>query len=164
MAMHNLAYVGLEKVMFKPYGKVPEVALARQLATPMGQPRILLIDDDPLFGKKMKRAARNKNIDMTFCRSPLEVDRLQNLDYDVVLVDENLGDASGVELARYIEQVSDERIPAILISQTDQLNSSAWPESIREFINKRVGAYSILEAAFEAHEVNTVAKLIDGNG
>jgi len=134
-----------------------------RVVTPKNLPRILLVDDDPTFGKIMKRAAVTKGVDLTFCASLDEFATLQNWDYDVVMMDYDLGAVTGVELTKYIEQFTKEEVPVILVSQTNQQDFKRWPGSIREFVHKRLGPYALLDATFEAHEVHQICKKIRTN-
>jgi len=137
-----------------------DVIAPDRVMVPRTLPRVLLMDDDPTFGKMMLKAAKAKNVRMTYCKNLAEFRNLKSLDFDVFIVDYDLGEVNGSELTTYVEQYSKEEIPTILVSQTNQLNSSSWAATIREFVHKRVGPYAILDAAFEAHEVNQILKLV----
>jgi PleD family two-component response regulator len=137
-----------------------DLLASEKVMVPRSIPRVLLIDDDPTFGKMMMRAARAKNVPITYCKNLVEFRKLKNFDFDVFIVDFDLGEVNGSELTRYMEQFSKEEIPTILISQTNQTDSNSWASTIREFVHKRVGPYAILDAAFEAHEVNQILKMV----
>lgn len=156
----NESYGGFYRNTAENYREVIE---PEKMMVPRSTPRILLVDDDPTFGKIMKKAAKSKNIPLTYCKSILEFSQIKKLDYDVLLVDYDLGEVNGSELTSYIEQFTSEEIPVILISQTNQKSSSSWPATIREFVHKRVGPFAILDAAFEAHEVNLIMKMVVKN-
>jgi len=130
---------------------------------PQSLPRVLLIDDDPTFGRLMLKAAKTKDVEMTYCKSLADFRLLKDLNYDVMIIDYDLGEVNGSELTTYIEQYSKEEIPTILVSQTNQVDSSSWAATIREFVHKRVGPFAILDAAFEAHEVNQIFKMVERN-
>jgi CheY-like chemotaxis protein len=137
-----------------------DLLASEKVMVPRSIPRVLLIDDDPTFGKMMMRAARAKNVPITYCKNLVEFRKIKSFDFDVFIVDFDLGEVNGSELTRYMEQFSKEEIPTILISQTNQTDSNSWASTIREFVHKRVGPYAILDAAFEAHEVNQILKMV----
>jgi len=137
-----------------------DLLASEKVMVPRSIPRVLLIDDDPTFGKMMIRAARAKNVPITYCKNLVEFRKIKSFDFDVFIVDFDLGEVNGSELTRYMEQFSKEEIPTILISQTNQTDSNSWAPTIREFVHKRVGPYAILDAAFEAHEVNQILKMV----
>jgi hypothetical protein len=63
-----------------------------------------------------------------------------------------------LELTNYLESLSREEIPVVLVSQTQRRSVNNWPESIREFVSKSLGPFAILEALFEAHEAAVLAR------
>jgi len=121
-------------------------------------PRILVVDDDPSFGKIMRRAAAYKGADVVVCKSLEDFGSLSNFDFDVVLMDYDLGAVTGVELTKYLERLTKDEIPVVLVSQSNQKNAHQWPDSIREFVHKGLGPFAILDALFEAHEVSRINK------
>lgn len=135
-----------------------ELLSPEDVMAPQNMPRILLVDDDPTFGLIMKQAAAKKSVEITFCKSLDEFSALKSWDFDVVIMDYDLGDVTGFELTSYMEQFTTEEVPVILVSQTKQRNSKHWPNAIREFVHKDLGAFAILDATFEAHEINRLHK------
>lgn len=133
---------------------------ASLLLQPRTTPKILLVDDDPMYGKILQRLAANHKVSITFCSSLEELGQLDTLDFDVGIIDYNLGAVTGVELTTYLEHTLPTDLPIILISQTRQLVSRRWPDSIRDFVHKAMGPYAVLDAAFEAHEIAQIQKEI----
>lgn len=131
-----------------------------EVMEPRNFPRILVIDDDPTFGRIMQHAAALKHVNLTFCTSPEEMAALQNWQFDVVVMDMDLGAVTGYELTRYLEEFTIEPIPVVLVSQSQNINTKHWPSTIREFVHKGAGPFAILDASFEAHEVNMLNKNI----
>lgn len=114
--------------------------------------KILLIDDDPLFGKIMQHYAAKMGSSLTFIDS---VDKLTDevlRDFDVAVIDYDLGSCTGVELVKYLNNRLGS-MPIVLVSQTQRTESERWPDSIHEFVHKTLGPYAILDAAAEAHEI-----------
>jgi CheY-like chemotaxis protein len=115
-------------------------------------PRVLLVDDDPLFGKVMQRVAANLHVPLTYVRSLQDLGDPTKQRFDVALLDYDLGSVTGVELAEYFEHIA-QPMPVILISETTRTKNRRWSESIRDFVHKGLGPFAIMDAAFEAHEV-----------
>lgn len=124
-----------------------------EMRRPGHLPKILLIDDDPIFGKIMKNAAAHKGAPITYCCTLEEFAGLDHWDFDIAIVDFDLGAVTGLELTAYMSQFLSEEVPVILVSQTKHRNSKEWPGAIREFVHKNVGPFAILDAAFEAFEI-----------
>ena len=133
-----------------------KVIRPEDLRAPKVPPRILLVDDNPAFGKIMQRAADKLGVTLIFCENLTALERLQQWSFDVALVDYNLGEINGFELTEYLEKCSDQEIPVILVSQTKQSVSRDWPVTMREFVHKTLGPFAILDAAFEAYEVHRI--------
>ncbi len=133
-----------------------EVISSDKVMQPKTLPRILVIDDDPTFGRIMQQAATKKGSAVSYCRSIDELSKLQSWDYDVIVMDYDLGSMTGFELTTYLEKFTSVEVPVILVSQTKLRGSQKWPQAIREFVHKGLGPFAILDAAFEAHEVNTI--------
>ncbi len=112
-------------------------------------PHILVIDDDPLFRAGVKRLAQKRGFPVTVCSSLREVDIMSKSDlFDVAIVDYYLDDLRshlrGTDVAAALDQT-----PVILVSITDHgvESSSHFPDSVRRFVNKRVGIDAILDTA-----------------
>jgi DNA-binding NarL/FixJ family response regulator len=117
-------------------------------------PKILVIDDDPLFNAKVRKISRQKKLPVTTCASLHELGSLLDLRrFDVVIVDyflDNLKEfLTGTDLARVFEA-----IPMVLVSNNDHplMNHDPWPSSIRKFVNKKAGVEAILTAAIQIKE------------
>jgi CheY-like chemotaxis protein len=127
---------------------------------PRKPPRILVVDDDETFGRLISRAAEIKGAKVTYCQSMDEVATMPSFDFDAIVMDYDLGDITGVELAKRLERFAKCDMPAILVSQSRQTSSRKWPHSIREFVHKSLGPFTILDAAFEACEIAQIHKSI----
>jgi hypothetical protein len=112
---------------------------------------VLVIDDDPLFLQKVRRAASRGQIAVTECSSLDEVDAVALAGvFDVAIVDYYLDgmrrELRGPTLAKRLGPT-----PTILVSQNDHCvsESDPWPGNVRFFINKCEGPNAVLQAALE---------------
>lgn len=120
----------------------------------VSSPKILVIDDDPIFLAQINRVAQQRNLSVTTCASVRElgamaVSRL----FDVVIVDYFLDDLKthmkGTEVAAVLEGT-----PIIFVSASDHAfeDNTPWPASVRKFINKKAGINAILDSAVQLKE------------
>ena len=136
--------------------------LEQDMARPTKNPRFLLVDDDPILCRIMKKAATTLGIELTYLSTLDKLSQLTKDTYDVAMLDYDLGFINGYEVASYLEQKMPE-MPVVMISHFNNLNPEKWPWSIREFIHKRLGPFAILEAAIEAYDVNHVHQGLRSN-
>ena len=127
-----------------------------EVMRPRNFPRLLVLDDDPTFGRLMQQVADKKGAPLTFCKSVEDLAHLPNWDYDVIIMDYDLGSVTGFELTAYLEKFTKVEVPVILVSHSKLRGSEHWPATIREFVHKGLGPFAILDAAFEAHEVSVI--------
>ena len=117
-------------------------------------PRILVVDDDPLFRAKVAKIAEKRGLSVTTCASIRELSAVADSRlFDVVVVDYFLDDLqeflTGTDIARVLEG-----LPIVLISNNDRAftNNDPWPTSIRKFVNKKAGIDAILDTAIQIKE------------
>ena len=115
-------------------------------------PRILVVDDDPLFRAQVRHLAAVRKLPVTVCSSMREMQVMADSSgFDVAIVDYYLDDLKtylrGTDIASLLEST-----PVILISNSDHgiENSTPFPKSVRRFVNKRVGINAILDAAIQS--------------
>ena len=119
----------------------------RHLARPSR--RIVLIDDDPAFGSIMSDFALSRGIQLDHYKTLEDMGSIGRLsDYAVAVVDYDLGNFNGVEIAEYLP-VFFCKMPMILISGQNRESSDTkpWPDSIKEFVHKDIGPDRILDKA-----------------
>lgn len=114
-------------------------------------PRVLLVDDDETFGKIMARIAQREGIPLTYFSSVKEFNRLSKLNFDVAIIDYDLGTITGLQLSEIIERYL-QKIPVVLVSQYRHIDPKYWPRCVRNFVHKAVGPYQIFAALFDVHE------------
>ena len=115
------------------------------------QPRILLIDDDPVFGKIMQRVAECAKVRLTFVATAEQLGSVDPSSFDVGILDYDLGSVTGVDVVRDFDR--HKQLPIVLVSQAVRSPESDWPGSIRQFICKDKGPHKIIVAAVEALQV-----------
>ena len=124
-------------------------------------PRILLIDDDPTYGLIMERVARQNAARLHHVCTPDQIPSAAEFGFDVLVVDYDLGSVTGYEMTSYLERHMAEEIPVILVSHSERNDTHSWPDTIREFVHKKLGPYAVLDAAFEAYEVDRLHRAMD---
>ena len=81
--------------------------------------RILLLEDDEALGRGICMALETPDCTVTHCATCLQTtDILQNMVFDLLILDINLPDGSGLELLRALRQNGD-LTPAILLTAND---------------------------------------------
>ena len=136
---------------------------ADKLFIPEETPQILLVDDDPIFNKVMQRTASTAGIRIESCSRVEDVGVANPAAYQVHIIDFDLGFVNGFELARYMENYAVVEIPVIVISHSNLPRNLFWPDSIREFVHKRLGPFAILDAALEASAVMQIHQTMATN-
>lgn len=109
-------------------------------------PRILLVDDDPVFGRIMGKVAERERVPLTYIHAVEELDSMNSRDFDLGIFDYDLGPITGVQLSGLLDRYLG-KIPVILISQYKHLERRSWPSNVKEFISKTEGAYGIIHRA-----------------
>jgi len=116
--------------------------------------KIILIDDDSAFGCLMKRTAQHLALNLDFYDSLDSLGFIGSLAlYDIIIVDHQMSNISGIEVASYIPSLFSNKT-VILISSTDlkQDHSVKIPEFITEFIHKDASCDRVLQKAIAAHQ------------
>lgn len=114
-------------------------------------PHVLVIDDEPMFGRLMAQACKQAGYNVTVCNSVDELANCGGWNFDVAILDYDLGlhgVANGVELASYLAAYMDAGT-FILVSQKNDLEGRTLPRVIKRFVPKSLGPQAVLRAAFE---------------
>ncbi len=125
-----------------------EVAKVRESPGEMKAPRMVLIDDDPSYTSILARCAAIEGIELDTFNSLSELGFVSLLrNYDVAIIDYDLGSLNGVEIAEYMSSLLN-NMPMVLISASDRSAEIAHcPCSVRAFLNKSAGFSKILDTA-----------------
>lgn len=108
--------------------------------------RLLLVDDDPLFGKILKQEAKKNNISVVVCISLDNPELLAGQTFDAAVVDYDLGNMTGPELGNYLVATLG-KIPILLVSGKQR--ETVKEANIGGFVLKEAGYQAILEAALK---------------
>jgi len=112
-------------------------------------PRVVLIDDDPIFLNLMEFAAEKAGFTVESYTSLAELGHLGTIKkFDLAIVDYQLEQMTGVEIAEYFS-VFFSNIPLILVSANKEeiFDKSHWPKSITRFVSKQEGFLEVINAA-----------------
>jgi CheY-like chemotaxis protein len=135
-----------------PAQKPPTGSLKSIASGSAAIPRIVLFDDDPIFARAMERTARRRSVPLVSICNPTDAAKIAGMPIDVAIVDFDLGDMTGVELADWVTDFVGS-IPILLISYTlrEPTAEEPWPRSIKRFALKADGVESILIDAIATH-------------
>jgi len=85
------------------------------------QPRLLIVDDSPAFLEAAQAVLENEGMTVVGVASSSNeaLERIRDLRPDVALVDIDLGDESGFDVARRLAAAADPALSVIIISSHD---------------------------------------------
>lgn len=110
-------------------------------------PKVLLVDDDPIFCRVMQSYGRDLGIQVVaYCDFQEMSQGTFDLPFAAAIVDYDLGDITGLSFARLIQQRSD-LYPIVLVSHYKRVVCHDWPPIVKTFLNKEIGAAAILQHA-----------------
>ena len=110
------------------------------------KPYILLVDDDPIFGKILQREARQRGAELAFVCSYKDFRKVNLNLFDVLVVDYFLDSATrGTALAK---ECGDK--PVILVSRSQSwLETEGKASPVKHFVHKKLGPDGIMALALE---------------
>lgn len=108
--------------------------------------KMILVDDDPLFGAVMVKQAESMGISLDFYDSLSSLGFISKLaEYDVIIVDYQMDHINGIEIAAYMPSFFDDKT-VILVSSTEVREQlKEIPSYITDFIHKDKGHKAIIE-------------------
>ncbi len=122
-------------------------------------PRLLLIDDDPVFGHIMEQTADRFEVDLDVVQSVDAVGFIAGMkEYDIIIVDQNMQFMSGMEVAAYISSFFETKT-VILISSSPVVKDGGLglPSFVSAFVNKNEGYYRVLKKALATYQKSSVS-------
>ena len=113
-------------------------------------PKILLIDDDPVFVAIMQRWATIEGVHLEAYASLDEMGFIGLFaNYDVAIIDFDLGYITGLEIARCTDKIL-QQMPIVIISAKDRSGEcSDAPTCVKAILNKSSGYNHILSVALK---------------
>ena len=110
--------------------------------------QLLLVDDEPIVGKRLMPSLAKNGYDVDFCVSGQEaLDRLQHTSYDIVVTDVRMQDVDGLQILEHVKARSP-RTKVIIIT------GYATIEVAREALAK--GACDFIAKPFKPNELREV--------
>lgn len=116
--------------------------------------RILIIDDEPIVGERLKMLLEKDGYEVeNFVEPMTALQRLEAKHFDIVVSDIRMRDMDGIEVMNAVQQKS-ERIKVILIT------GYATLELARESLTK--GAFDFIAKPFKSSEIrSTIQKAVE---
>ncbi len=112
--------------------------------------RIVLIDDDPIYGAVIRRWAELEKVDLDVFNSLDDLGFVGLLSkYDVAIVDYDLGELNGKDVADYMSTLFGNK-PMVMISVVDRSTEIMnCPSCVKAFMKKSAGYEKILNTALK---------------
>ncbi|MBQ48190.1 MAG: hypothetical protein CMP10_12210 [Zetaproteobacteria bacterium] len=111
--------------------------------------RVILVDDDPIFGRLMAKIAEVNGIKLDYFDSMESVGFVANFNtYNVAILDYDLGNETGLEIAGIVPHFIKD-LPVVIVSQTNrtEFDSRFMPNNVNKFLLKERGGEKILSEA-----------------
>jgi hypothetical protein len=113
-------------------------------------PKLLLIDDEPIFGRIMVAEAQKRGIFLYHCSSLQNFSEISHSDFEAVIMDYDLGDCvTGCDLAQFIGDTIHKCLPILLISQSRLQEKKVKSGNIIGFTHKSEGAGIVLNRTLD---------------
>jgi DNA-binding NtrC family response regulator len=111
---------------------------------------VMVIDDEPIVGKRLKPALESSGYDVeTFESGLAALDRFAEKPFDIVVTDVRMDDIDGIEILRRITKISP-RTKVIIIT------GYATIEMAREALAK--GAFDFIAKPFKPNDLREIVK------
>jgi CheY-like chemotaxis protein len=112
----------------------------------MNTPRVLVIDDDPVFGQLMAGKGAQRSMRIEYFPTLLEAVYGADLrDFDAAVIDCVMPEMGGLELAEYFRTFSRD-MPVVLVSRRERGAVEEWRRAgACAFVAKRKGLDAILD-------------------
>jgi FixJ family two-component response regulator len=110
----------------------------------MNNLKCFILDDDPLFCSSMVKVGKSLGIQIDAFNSPLELERLSKFDYEIGIVDVDLGAVFGPEFEDYLKAIFF-NCPILYVSAMN-LRSIPSKFYLKNFVNKGQGFQKIISA------------------
>ncbi len=108
----------------------------------MSNLKCFVLDDDPIFCSGLVKIGDRLGIEIDTFNSPLELERLSKFDYEIGIVDIDLGSVLGPEFEDYLKAIF-YNCPILYVSAMS-LRSIPSKFNLKNFVNKAQGFQKIL--------------------
>ena len=78
--------------------------------------KILIVDDEKIFASQIARKLRKNNYEVDLLHYVQDLKSLENLEYDMFLLDISLSDGSGFDMISFLRDEKNIATPIIIIS------------------------------------------------
>jgi DNA-binding NtrC family response regulator len=113
-----------------------------------GQLKLLLLDDEPIVGKRLKPALTKVGCEVEVFENPRQaLKRIEEKEFDIVVTDIRMAEVDGIEVLEQVKKKSS-RTKVIIIT------GYAMMETAREAMEK--GAFDFIAKPFEPDELRAV--------
>src|SRR5690606_18706374 len=141
---------GADVFLDKPVVVRDLLATLDRLLTRLGHPprrRILMVDDSPFFLEVAKAALEGAGFTVMCATTLADLERLTSARPDLVLMDVQMPEAFGDDVAMVLRGVRNVNVPIYLLSSLDatELQERAREAEIDGYISKRAGPAHLLE-------------------
>src|SRR5262249_39137468 len=107
------------------------------------------VDDDPIFGRVLSEYALREGIFLLHLTAPTALRRME-MDFDFILLDYELENITGLQLADVLSRRFKKRIPILLISSYRAIKMRNLPYGVIGFVSKSQGPVALLAAVLSA--------------
>jgi len=115
-----------------------------------GQLKLLLLDDEPIVGKRLKPALSKIGCDVEVFERPAEaLERINEEEFDIVVTDIRMDEMDGLEILEHVRKKS-------LRTKVIMITGYAMMETAREAMEK--GAFDFIAKPFQPDDLREVVK------
>jgi DNA-binding NtrC family response regulator len=113
-----------------------------------GQLKLLLLDDEPIVGKRLKPALAKIGCDVEVFENPREaLERINEEEFDIVVTDIRMDEIDGLEVLEHVRKKS-------LRTKVIMITGYAMMETAREAMEK--GAFDFIAKPFQPDDLREV--------
>ncbi|MGE0174126.1 MAG: response regulator [Oligoflexales bacterium] len=119
--------------------------------------KILIVDDDEIYGRILGTEVRSCGLESTVVNSLLDLGSVGRLSlYDAAIIDFHLDKMKGDEIAEYIDKFLLD-VPVVMISADESMHArlNQWPRPVKGFVSKKVGPPVLIQKVMD---------ILDGRG
>ena len=122
--------------------------------------KMLVIDDDVAFGRLLAAIGSARGFRSEHFSSLMDLGYFARIkDFDVAILDFYLETVRGDEIATYVDTFFCDTPVIIISSENFHLKADyKWPNSVKEFLHKKVGPERIIDAAAKIVARNVLLK------